>query len=181
MTGKLPRWGIIIVVDGDSQEFENIVRGDEEMVIADKAYWSKARSEWCGEQGVANGILEAPVPAGELGRGLVAHSGGGLSGGPGFIEYSFLIYEPSSGPSASLASGPALVHGVCSLLESGRDPIGRLVGRVPGAIAAHYDSFHKFNPAEFYFRAALAASLFVCALLPELWTSPIKASVSEPA
>jgi len=63
----------------------------------------------------AGGILEAPVPVGELGRGLVAHSGGGLSGGPGFIEYSFLIYKPSSGPSANLASGPALVHGVCSL------------------------------------------------------------------
>ena len=41
----------------DSQEFETVVRGDEEMVIADKAYWSGARSEWCGEQGVANGIL----------------------------------------------------------------------------------------------------------------------------
>ena len=70
----------------------------------------------------AGGILEAPVPVGELGRGLVAHSGGGLSGGPGFIEYSFLIYKPSSGPSASLASGPALVHGVCSLLELCLDP-----------------------------------------------------------
>ncbi len=32
----------------DSQEFENVVQGDEEMVMADKAYWSKARSEWCG-------------------------------------------------------------------------------------------------------------------------------------
>jgi IS5 family transposase len=41
----------------DSQEFENAVKGDEEMVMADKAYWSKARSEWCGEHGVANGIL----------------------------------------------------------------------------------------------------------------------------
>jgi transposase, IS5 family len=27
----------------DSQEFENVVQGDEEMVMADKAYWSKAR------------------------------------------------------------------------------------------------------------------------------------------
>jgi transposase len=26
----------------DSQEFENLVHGDEEMVLADKAYWSKA-------------------------------------------------------------------------------------------------------------------------------------------
>jgi len=41
----------------DSQEFENVVKGDEEMVMADKAYWSKARSEWCGERGVANGIM----------------------------------------------------------------------------------------------------------------------------
>ena len=44
----------------DSQEFENVVRGDEDMVMADKAYWSKARSEWCGEHGVANGILRKP-------------------------------------------------------------------------------------------------------------------------
>jgi len=47
----------------DSQEFENVVQGDEKMVMADKAYWSKARSEWCGQHGVANGIL--PSPAGE--------------------------------------------------------------------------------------------------------------------
>ncbi len=44
----------------DSQEFESIVRGDEEMVLADKAYWSAARSQWCGEHGVANGILHKP-------------------------------------------------------------------------------------------------------------------------
>jgi len=44
----------------DSQEFERVVRGDEEMVIADKAYWSRARSAWCGEHGVANGILRKP-------------------------------------------------------------------------------------------------------------------------
>jgi IS5 family transposase len=41
----------------DSQEFENVVKGDEEMVMADKAYWSQSRSEWCGRNGVANGIL----------------------------------------------------------------------------------------------------------------------------
>jgi len=41
----------------DSREFENVVQGDEDMVIADKAYWSQARSEWCGQHGVANGIL----------------------------------------------------------------------------------------------------------------------------
>ena len=44
----------------DSQEFETVVQGDEEMVMADKAYWSKARSEWCGQHGVANGILRKP-------------------------------------------------------------------------------------------------------------------------
>jgi IS5 family transposase len=44
----------------DSREFENVVQGDEEMVMADKAYWNKARSEWCGERGIANGILEKP-------------------------------------------------------------------------------------------------------------------------
>ena len=44
----------------DSQEFERVVQGDEEMVVADKAYWSRARSEWCGERGVANGILRKP-------------------------------------------------------------------------------------------------------------------------
>ena len=44
----------------DSQEFETVVKGDEEMVTADKAYWSRARSEWCGRNGVANGILRKP-------------------------------------------------------------------------------------------------------------------------
>ena len=44
----------------DSQEFENVVQGDEEMVMADKAYWSQARSQWCGQRGVANGILRKP-------------------------------------------------------------------------------------------------------------------------
>jgi IS5 family transposase len=41
----------------DSREFETVVQGDEEMVIADKAYWSRERSQWCGRQGMANGIL----------------------------------------------------------------------------------------------------------------------------
>ncbi len=44
----------------DSREFESVVRGDEEMVVADKAYWSEARSQWCAAQGVANGILRKP-------------------------------------------------------------------------------------------------------------------------
>jgi IS5 family transposase len=41
----------------DSREFETVVLGDEEMVVADKAYWSRERSDWCGRKGVANGIL----------------------------------------------------------------------------------------------------------------------------
>jgi transposase, IS5 family len=41
----------------DSREFDTVVQGDEEMVLADKAYWSQARSQWCGEHGIANGIL----------------------------------------------------------------------------------------------------------------------------
>jgi IS5 family transposase len=44
----------------ESQKFETVVQGDEEMVMADKAYWSQARSEWCGRHGVANGILRKP-------------------------------------------------------------------------------------------------------------------------
>jgi IS5 family transposase len=44
----------------DSREFESVVKGDEEMVMADKAYWSRERSEWCGRHGVANGILRKP-------------------------------------------------------------------------------------------------------------------------
>lgn len=44
----------------DSREFEAVVKGDEEMVMADKAYWSRARSEWCGQHRVANGILRKP-------------------------------------------------------------------------------------------------------------------------
>lgn len=44
----------------DSREFDTVVRGDEEMVVADKAYWSAARSQWCGQRGIANGILRKP-------------------------------------------------------------------------------------------------------------------------
>jgi IS5 family transposase len=44
----------------DSQEFETVVKGDEDMAVADKAYWSRERSEWCGRHGVANGILRKP-------------------------------------------------------------------------------------------------------------------------
>ena len=42
------------------QEFATVVKGDEDMVMADKAYGSQARSEWCGRHGVANGILRKP-------------------------------------------------------------------------------------------------------------------------
>ena len=41
----------------DSQEFESVVQGDEEMVMADKAYWSAARSRWCARRKIGNGIL----------------------------------------------------------------------------------------------------------------------------
>ncbi len=41
----------------DSQEFENVVKGDEEMVVADKAYWSQERSRWCERRNIGNGIL----------------------------------------------------------------------------------------------------------------------------
>ena len=44
----------------DRQEFEAVVQGDEAMVVADKACWSRERSEWCGQHGVANGILRKP-------------------------------------------------------------------------------------------------------------------------
>ena len=44
----------------DRQEFETVVKGDEAMVLADKAYWSQARSQWCGRPKVANGILRKP-------------------------------------------------------------------------------------------------------------------------
>jgi len=45
----------------DRQEFESVVKGDEKMALADKAYWSKARNEWCGQHSVANGILRKAV------------------------------------------------------------------------------------------------------------------------
>jgi len=41
----------------DSREFERVVKGDEEMVVADKAYWSAQRARWCQRRHVANGIL----------------------------------------------------------------------------------------------------------------------------
>ena len=44
----------------DNQEFEIVVKGKEEMMMAEKAYWSWERRKWCGHKGVANGILRKP-------------------------------------------------------------------------------------------------------------------------
>lgn len=41
----------------DSQRFEAVVTGDEQVVIADKAYDSEARSRWLKRRGIVNGIL----------------------------------------------------------------------------------------------------------------------------
>jgi IS5 family transposase len=45
----------------DSQEFETVVKGDEEMVVADKAYWSQERARWCERKKIGNGILRKAV------------------------------------------------------------------------------------------------------------------------
>jgi IS5 family transposase len=45
----------------DSQEFEHVVQGDEEMVVADKAYWSAKRSRWCQHRNIFNGILRKRI------------------------------------------------------------------------------------------------------------------------
>lgn len=39
---------------------QHIVRGDEEMVRADNADWSRERREWCGRHGIVSGILRKP-------------------------------------------------------------------------------------------------------------------------
>jgi IS5 family transposase len=54
----------------DSQEFERVVRGDEEIVVADKAYWSAQRSRWCFRRNIINGILRKASP----GRALDART-----------------------------------------------------------------------------------------------------------
>ena len=41
----------------DSRRFEDVVGGDERMVVADKAYWSRERSAWLEEREIENGIL----------------------------------------------------------------------------------------------------------------------------
>lgn len=40
----------------DGGELENVVKGDEEMLMADQAYGSRERCEGCGRKGVGNGI-----------------------------------------------------------------------------------------------------------------------------
>ena len=45
----------------DSQELGTVVPGDEQVVMAAKAYWSRERSEWRGRKGVANGLLRKAV------------------------------------------------------------------------------------------------------------------------
>jgi len=45
----------------ESVEFEHVVKGDERMVIAGKAYWGRKCDEWCEENGVANGIIQEAV------------------------------------------------------------------------------------------------------------------------
>jgi IS5 family transposase len=55
----------------DSREFENVVRGDEQMVVADKAYASRARAAWLAARGIENGILRKAArghPLGEPGK-----------------------------------------------------------------------------------------------------------------
>lgn len=41
----------------DSQRFEAVVHGDENIVVADKAYASAARSAWLEQRGIGNGIM----------------------------------------------------------------------------------------------------------------------------
>jgi IS5 family transposase len=41
----------------DRQRFEAVGTGDEQVVIADKTYWSEARSAWLARRGVANCLL----------------------------------------------------------------------------------------------------------------------------
>ena len=40
----------------DSRRFEDVVAGDEQMVVADKTYWSRERGAWLDERNIGNGI-----------------------------------------------------------------------------------------------------------------------------
>jgi IS5 family transposase len=50
----------------DSQRFEAVMAGDEQAVIADKAYDSAARSQWLQRRGIVNGILHRARPGGRV-------------------------------------------------------------------------------------------------------------------
>jgi IS5 family transposase len=54
--------------DHDSRHFEAVVRGDEQMVTADKAYWSQVGSAWLAARGIENGILRRGARNGPLGE-----------------------------------------------------------------------------------------------------------------
>jgi len=41
----------------DSRGFDAVVCGDENKISADKAYWSRARAQWCAQRGIINGIM----------------------------------------------------------------------------------------------------------------------------
>jgi IS5 family transposase len=42
----------------DSREFARVAVGDEQMVVADKAYWGESQRQWCVKHQMANGILQ---------------------------------------------------------------------------------------------------------------------------
>ncbi len=66
-----------------SRRFENLVEGDEQMVVADKAYWSRARSAWLDERKTENGIMRRGTrshPLGEPARKLNRFRSGVRSG-----------------------------------------------------------------------------------------------------
>lgn len=82
--------------DHDSRHFEAVVTGDERMVVADKAYWSRARSQWLAARGLENGILRRGTrnhPLGEPARKLNRFLSGVRSG----IEKVFGHWKRSLG------------------------------------------------------------------------------------
>lgn len=80
----------------DSREFETVVQGDEEIVMADKAYWSRERRQWCAEHGIANGILRKPS-RGETLSPFAARMNQWLSGMRCQIEKVFGWWKRSAG------------------------------------------------------------------------------------
>jgi IS5 family transposase len=80
----------------DSREFETVVRGDEQMVVAYKAYASAERSAWLARRGIHNGILRRATrghPLGEPGEGMNRF----LSGVRSRIEKIFGYWKRSLG------------------------------------------------------------------------------------